>query len=177
MLDVTDPANAKLLNNSAIYLSANMHVKHKGADKTVFVVLQKVYNENNGAKWIFVGVRPNVIYPPQETVPYIIPPTNNEVNFLSLNRLMKTENSSAVWVHFPKEGGGLSELKIAWARNELEFINMDNLNYHILDFDGWIVSVREFVRENENSGWLIDQIIQADIGAKEDYKKLILNIF
>lgn len=53
---------------------------------------------------------------------------------------------------------------------ELHLQQINNITYHFMQLDRWIIAVNYTAREDANSGWLVSQLLPADAAAKRAYR-------
>ncbi len=58
---------------------------------------------------------------------------------------------------------------------EIEFLNVIKIKYHFLLADKWIFTVSDFKREDLNSGWLINHIVQVSPAGMDNYRSKLLS--
>jgi hypothetical protein len=58
---------------------------------------------------------------------------------------------------------------------DIEFLEVIKLKYHFLLADGWIFTVEDFIREELNSGWLINHMERVSSVAMDDYRSKLLS--
>ncbi len=58
---------------------------------------------------------------------------------------------------------------------EIEFLDVIKIKYHFLVAGGWIFTVGNFPREEQNSGWLINDIEKVSSFGMKNYRNKLLS--
>jgi hypothetical protein len=58
---------------------------------------------------------------------------------------------------------------------EIDFLNVSKIKYHFLLADSWIFTVEDFIREDLNSGWLINHLQRSSSLEVENYRNKLLD--
>ena len=130
---------------------------------------------DNGVKWVLLSVKAdflNVLK--QDTVLLrFIPPTSNETNFISLKRAFDDKSYQHYYSYHGYTFDPLSAFLFAVNNGSIQFQYVNEIVYHILDIPGWKIKIKEFNRNTENSGWLIDDIYRIESSFEELLEELI----
>lgn len=153
---------------AAINAAIGLKVSYDGAPDTVVVHLRKSYTADSAAYWHITKVLApqrlageKVYSKNAQAVKRVeLPPNANEVSFLPLLRGLNDYQSLAPFTHC------LECRDIAWQKVENALRNgrlnaeavVSNRIY--LTVGNWDVELSEFIREKENSGWLISDLIE-----------------
>jgi hypothetical protein len=95
-----------------------------------------------------------------------IPPTSNEVNFSHLRIIFEDNNNLPYYLSQFSRGKRMNALIDVAKSDDFKFNYVEKLKYYIFDISGWIIEVSEFIRDNENSGWLISNIWKSNEKAR-----------
>ncbi|MEM9673041.1 MAG: hypothetical protein ACFB15_06595 [Cyclobacteriaceae bacterium] len=97
----------------------------------------------------------------------LLPPNAHGNHFLELRRVFATPEK-----YYDSAQGAdnlMNRLLRLSQQKELVFQGVKDVSYHFLQIDEWIFEVEEFERNEENSGWLISELIKAEASQKEEY--------
>jgi hypothetical protein len=125
-------------------------------------------------KWVINNVKGDLFNFLQDDTVFIrfIPPSSNETDFINLKRALedidhlqgyasKDYNPDYLTVFFYMINSGL-----------VRFEYVEEVIYHIIDLPGWSIKVKEFNRNEMNSGWLISDVVK-NSGDKISYLKTL----
>ena len=169
---------SKTINDSLIIdrLSENIYaftackVKYLGQIRTLYLIL-KTEKIKKGYRWALYDAHADFFPVEDEVIKIIkeakypdilkfIPPTSNEVNFSHLRKVFEDKDNLTLYVMKEGAGNGLNIMIHMVQTGELEFMYVEKLSYFIFDIPGWVIEVKEFIRDTENSGWLINNIAE-----------------
>jgi hypothetical protein len=158
--------------SDSLYSVAVCEVSYKNIPALVQVVL-KQESINKGIAWVISDVSADFIYSKDYNATSLkfIPPTSNEVNYIHLKNIFNNRDSMSNYAYPGYTCNRLSIFFQLIHSGDIQYKNVKSLVYFICDIPGWIIQVREFNREGENSGWLIENIDRTDKPMK-DYMKL-----
>lgn len=150
--------------SNKIIAEAKSTVTYKNSPHEISIYLNQEI-ENKGVKWVMLSVEGEFLDVLKEDTVMLrfIPPTSNETNFISLRRVFADHSSQQYYAYNGFQYDPMSTLFFLINTGEANFEYVNEIVYHILDIPGWEISVKEFVRNTENSGWLIDNISRKDI--------------
>lgn len=153
---------------AAMNATIGLKVSYDGAPDTVVVHLRKSYTADSAAYWHITKVLApqrlagEKVYSKnaQAAKRLELPPNANEVSFLPLLRGLNDYQSLAAFTHC------VECRDTAWQKVENALQNR-RLNAEAVVFNriyltagNWDIELREFIREKENSGWLISNLIE-----------------
>ena len=146
--------------------------KNKSQEIRVFLNQEIV---DNGVKWVILSVKADFlnVLKQDTTLLRFIPPTSNETNFISLKRVFDDANFQHYYAFNGYWYDPLSAFLYALNSGEVKFQYVDEIIYHFVDVPGWEINVKEFMRNTENSGWLIDDISKMENRFEELLEELI----
>lgn len=175
---ILDFANNVIVNNihfdrysAGLYSECLCVFKYKGKQKKITLVLQRELNDKKFYRWAIVAVKglvnENIV---DSNKFYTISPVENEVNFIGLEALLNDNPNHAFGYRSKKTG--LNELSIFLTLiscEQIKFEYVQNQTIHYLDIPGYIITLKEKVADNTNSGWLINKIEKKDDNQKAEY--------
>jgi hypothetical protein len=146
--------------------------------KRELVLVLRVQKEKDGAsKWVIHGVDADFFATPDARDPKAsLNPISHGTDFLGLSKAFTDTENIKSYLPADYQEDQLSKLILELQNKRLSFVQVENISYHLLQINGWIVEVENFQRPEKNSGWLISKLIQADSKAKENYKQQILKL-
>lgn len=153
--------------------------QHKGS-----IILKLYHYENNSSKWQVIGIQEDFLpksgvdgpFPIARDPSRILNPMSHAVEFASLYRAFKDveglPNYFAKEYWTPQMNLFFRELR----KGSLCLEGTEGVNYHLLQIDGWILSLNYYSRNLPNSGILISSLQQADANDKAGFRRKRLNI-
>lgn len=97
----------------------------------------------------------------------LLPPNGHGTNFLELRRIFSNPTQYADPAQ-PSQNAMNQLLQLA-QQGTLVFGGVQEVTYHFLQLNRWIMKVKEFDRTVASHGWLISQLISATTEEKEAY--------
>jgi hypothetical protein len=151
-----------LLNRASdsLYSVAICEITYRNVPTSIKLVL-KQQKINKGLAWVIFDVYADFLYSGDNLFSdstRFIPPTSNEVNFIHLKNLLGKNDSLANYAYPGYTCNRLSIFFHLLHNGEIDYKNVSSIIYFVNEVPGWIFQVREFTREGENSGWLIDDL-------------------
>jgi len=146
--------------------------KNKSQEISIFLNQEIV---DNGVKWVILSVKADFLNVLKQDTALLrfIPPTSNETNFISLKRVFDDANFQHYYTFNGYWYDPLSAFLYALNSGEVKFQYVNEIIYHFVDIPGWEINVKEFIRNTENSGWLIDDISKMENRFEEFLEELI----
>jgi len=110
---------------------------------------------DRSARWVINGVESSLFETNTDSIKkHFIAPNSHETNFINLKKLNESDNDiyylSAPIANTMIFIKGIEQKKI-------QIQNIERVTYQVT-FPGWLVTVDEFTRGSNNSGWLISDI-------------------
>jgi hypothetical protein len=158
--------------------------KYNAAPVLIPVIMKIELAENNGSKWMIVAVGSSALkskivlteMAQGKEKTHIISPTSNGTNFVSLKRAFDDkENLSDYFEEAYLKRSHMLEFYNAIFNREIEFLGVTKIRYHFLLADRWIFTVEQFIREELNSGWLINHIEKVSSVGMDNYRNKLLS--
>jgi hypothetical protein len=178
--DVNAPAKQRKLNfyDQGWYAEVKMEALYKQKPQQLTLILQIEETHPNVSKWVIRGATANFLNltPDRPDSTQIIPPNSHGTDFISVPGNLANANAIAHFVAKEVQADQLSVFLYAVYNRELVLKQATHVTFHFLQLDGWIVRVKEFNRDGENAGWLVDELIPANDMAKRLYTAQKLNI-
>ena len=158
------------LTDTTYVALAHARVAYKGAEHPVTITLRMEPYGQGYYRWAIIGADglfPAILHEANYAQP--VSPTDNELNFMELDSFFKGYGDtlpSYRAIHSPYDQ--LSALMALIQTKRIEWKGVDSVSYCFLSVPGYIFTVKEYVRDSTNAGWLIDNFSKADASAKED---------
>ncbi len=159
-----------------IFAELNCLVSCNNIASDISIVLNQ--EVSTGLKWMICGINKEFInelsknYHPADSnfIPqakydssYYIPPYSNETNFIVLQKLLNRENENSASLNSSFYNPAENNIFYYLISQEIiKFIHVKKISYYIFDIPGWSITVNNFTRNTENSGWLISDIGKAN---------------
>jgi hypothetical protein len=179
--------------NKPIYLKyygddwyAELTCKFKYNTSTILIpVIMKIeMTQNKGSKWMIVAVGSSALkskivvteMTQSKIKTNIISPTSNGTNFVSLKRVFNDkENLSDYFESDYIYDSNMLEFYNAILNGDIDFQDVIKIKYHFLLAGRWIFTVEDFIREELNSGWLINHLEKVSSVEMNDYRSKLLS--
>jgi len=140
------------------------------------MVLQvKDYEPDKRAKWVITGIKAPFLDLQAECADAstLIPPSANEVNFISLSRVMADKENIIAYTDDDYQTDNLSVFLFLVKNGMLTMTKggVGELSYYFAQVPDHIVRVAYRNRADYKSGWLISELIQVKDTEKKEYIK------
>lgn len=143
-----------------IIAEARSRVVYKGATQNISLFLSHEIIGESRIKWVILDVKGEIFNFLKADTSFIrfIPPSSNETDFMNLKRAL--EDISYLQYYAGKEyvPDQLTLFFYMVNTGALKFEYVYEVIYHITDIPGWCLNIREFNRNELNSGWLISNL-------------------
>lgn len=145
----------------------------KPQSATLFLKLQK---EEVGHKWVFSQAyfEPfKLLFSSAESVrgiPPFIHPQSHELDFMNLHKVFLNKQQVELYASKEYQPDHLTLFLYEIKRGNLKFVTVEKVKFHFLQIENWYFELTEFVRNNNNRGWLISQLVKVP----EDKKDVLL---
>ena len=166
------------------YAELTCKFKYNTSTIVIPVTMKIEMTQNKGSKWMIVAVgssnlksRIVVTEMVQSKVKSnIISPTSNGTNFVSLKRAFDDkENLSDYFESAYMKRSNMLEFYNAILNRDIEFLDVIKIKYHFLLAGRWIFTVEDFIREELNSGWLINHMEKVSSVEMDNYRSKLLS--
>jgi hypothetical protein len=166
------------------YAELTCKFKYNNSTIVIPVIMKIEMTQNKGSKWMIVAVGSSSLkskivvteMAQSKVTTNIISPTSNGTNFVSLKRAFDDkENLSDYFESTNLKRSSMLEFYNAILSRDIEFLDVARVKYHFLLADRWIFTVEDFIREELNSGWLINHMERVSPVAMDDYRNKLLS--
>ncbi len=177
-IDSIDTFRPKLLfNDGEWFARARCVGSLKGKEVKFDVFLSVEERKADMYKWVISNVDGAVfdLAPYSEKSRVFLLPNENEMDFMVLPELTKGRDED-ITLYAPKNWriSPLTAFFTLVYYGDLEIEYVEEVTYTFMQVPGYIFTIREFVRDSSNSGWLISEWFKADAVRKELLKKEII---
>lgn len=145
-----------------IVAEAKSRVLLKGAPKNISIFLAQETIGGTRVKWVVLDVKGELFNFLKTDTAFIrfIPPSSNETDFMNLKRAMEDVNYLQYYASKEYSQDNLTLFFYLINTGTLKFEYTEEVLYHILDIPGWCMKIKEFNRNELNSGWLISDLFE-----------------
>lgn len=163
------------LLDSCVYAVANCEIKFEGLSRQIKLILRQELTPENYVRWSLTSVvgllKAGII---KTDKLYRISPVEHEIHFMGLSDILNNNTPKAFGYRNKEHQINQLDVFLTLIQSGLiTFENIDNLTFYCLSIPGFIFSIEEIIRDSENSGWLISELIPA---SSEDKIKFINNL-
>lgn len=162
--------------SSGLWSECKCRFQYKGERRIITIVLQRELYKNGIYRWAVVaikGLKEAGIINTERFYP--ISPVEHETYFLGLQDLFNENPSHAMG--YRSKNVKIDELSVFLFLIQSELLKFDLVEeqiFHCIDVPGFIFSIKEIIRTNQNSGWLINNFYQA---SEEDKISFIQKLY
>jgi len=137
--------------------------KRESVNIILYFQLEK---QNNGYKWVIS----NVYFDRFESLfahlndttnlKYFIHPMSHELDFMNLHKVFKEPENIDYYLEQNYVPDMLALFVLEMKNENLKFVSVNNVKFHIFQVPNWYFEVSFFNRNNVNSGWLISNMLR-----------------
>jgi len=128
----------------------------------------RLEKQNNGYKWVISNVYFNRFESlfthlnDTANLKYFIHPMSHELDFMNLHKVFKEPENIDYYLEQDYAPDMLALFALEMKNENLKFVSVNNVKFHIFQVPNWYFEVSFFNRNNVNSGWLISNIIRVN---------------
>ncbi|MGW8122975.1 hypothetical protein ACV07N_09990 [Roseivirga echinicomitans] len=164
------------LHSKGWFAVVNTTFLYKGQQMPL-VLYMKVQQEGLGYEWVIA----DIAFDPYKTMfdkqrgetKVFLHPMSHELDFMNLRKALLKGGVPESYTPADFEPDLLTVFLYEVKMGILQFQTVNRMNYHFFSIDGWYFSLTNFNRANDNSGWLISDLLQINASQKEDLLKII----
>jgi hypothetical protein len=145
----------------------------KGKSYYVKILLIKQFTDD-ASEWVIYRVSSGLFEINNSEQKKCLPPNSHELNFIELQKASKDLDNLQDYFSMNFKYNQESVFLFLLYSGLIKLGPVKSQVFYILSVDGWAIKVREFNRNTENSGWLIDDLLKNELSV-EKYCDLILN--
>lgn len=157
-----------------IIAEARSSVVFRGTSEKISVFLAQEVVGDNRIKWVILDTRGEIFNFGKTDTAFIrfIPPSSNETDFMNLKRALEDVNYLHYYAARDYNPDNLSLFFYLVNTGALKFEYVNEVIYHITDLPGWSIKIKEFNRNELNSGWLISDLSENSLERYEYIRAL-----
>lgn len=177
---IKEVTGSKITNLSfydkSYYATIDCQVLYKNKREQLTLTLVVEGSPNNGAQWVIKGASAEFLNTKNSSgaknvvARRIIPPTNHEVNFISLLEIFNKEQDLNNYLSESHGPNQLDVLNSLLKNGDIKMLSTTIPTYHFLQIPGWIFTVEFFNRATKNSGLLISNLTKVEQPEINRYK-------
>ena len=150
------------------YAQVNCKASYLAKDTEVLLTLKVEQNKDQSVQWVIVGGHADILKLEKQAEPLALNGNANELNFMRLFIGLEDRQRIADFTAAEYQPDPLSIILFLVQRGDLVLHHTLDVRYHFFQLPGWVFSVREFDRQEYNSGWLIYRLEEANEEKKKE---------
>lgn len=157
-----------------VIAEAKSRVIINGSPQTISIFLNQELIGRDRIKWVILSVKGNLpeIFRTDTTMIRFIPPASNETDFINLRRALEDVNYLHYYAYNGFEPDNLTLFFYYINSGIIKYEYAQEVVYHIISLPGWYIKVKDFNRNELNSGWLITDVERNSLGISDFIKNL-----
>ncbi len=157
-------------HSPGIIAEARSRIVYNGEPKTVSIYLNQEI-ENKGIKWVILSVRGvfDDLFKTDTSVIRFIQPASNETDFINLKRALDDKTFLQYYAYGQFKPDNLSMFFYCINTGVIKYEYAEEVIYHVISIPGWYFRVKDFNRNELNSGWLISDLTKGNF-KPEDFR-------
>lgn len=158
------------------YALAECQVKYKGTSRRAYIVYQVSTSEREGvAKWVICGARaPFLDFSKKVDRRKFLNPISHSTNFIGMKNAIDDRQFLRNYLSDNFKESHLNKFLAEVASGDIQFEQINYLTYHFLSVDGWMFTVKDYLRLGQNAGWLIQSLAKKTKEEKIGYRREVL---
>lgn len=157
-----------------IIAEAVSRVIYKGEPRKISLFLVQETVGKDMVKWVIYSAKGDLldVFEPDTSMIRFIPPSSNETDFMNFRRALEDTAHLSAYARNDFEPDKLTLFFSLVRSGELRFEYVESVIYHVIDIPGWYLKIRDFNRNELNSGWLITDISRNNLDRAEFIRNL-----
>jgi hypothetical protein len=160
---ITEVNEKQLLINShssGIIAEARTRVSYNGKPYTISLFLNQEMVGKTSIKWVLLSAKGEIlnIFKEDTSIVRFIPPSSHETDFINLKRALEDTDHLQDYAFNDFKPDLLTIFFYCIRSGIVKYEYVEDVTYHIIDIPGWYFKVKDFNRNELNSGWLISDI-------------------
>ena len=159
--------------SSGIIAETKSKVSINGKPQIISIFLNQEVSESNRIKWVIISVKgifPEMFKNDSSMIRFI-PPASNETAFLNLKRALEDTGHLQDYAYSGFEPDYLSLFFYCINSGIIKYEYSEEIIYHIISIPGWYFTVKDFNRNEMNSGWLISDLFRNNYNLNDFIRK------
>ncbi|HAM97303.1 MAG TPA: hypothetical protein DCQ26_01725 [Marinilabiliales bacterium] len=161
--EVVDPAAPQFISlfSGQVTAKALVNINYRGKNQNCTIYFLPEVLPDRSAKWVISKVETNCFKTVADSLQkYFIAPNSHETSFINLKRIEDLSNPIYFYPSTVITDTSLLFMTEV-GTNRLTINNIEKVMY-LITFHSWLITVKEFNRTSNNSGWLISNIEKTD---------------
>ncbi|HLP73631.1 MAG TPA: hypothetical protein VK155_12070 [Bacteroidales bacterium] len=156
-------------HSGGIIAEARSRVTFNGKPETISIFLNQEVTGKGGVKWVMLSAGDFLddVFLTDTTMVRFISPNSNETAFLNLGRALEDKGHLQAYAYSGFRPDNLSVFLYLVSTGAIKFEYAEEVVYHIISIPGWYFKVRDFNRNQLNSGWLISDLKKGNYELKD----------
>jgi hypothetical protein len=166
---ITEVNEKQLLINShssGIIAEARTRVSYNGKPYTISLFLNQEMVGKTSIKWVLLSAKGEIL-----NIRFI-PPSSHETDFINLKRALEDTDHLQDYAFNDFKPDLLTIFFFCIRSGIVKYEYVEDVTYHIIDIPGWYFKVKDFNRNELNSGWLISDISKNNLTLPDFVKSL-----
>lgn len=176
--DVTNPKHPVYLNflDKNWYAEVSATFLADGQEVNIIIYL-RLQEENLGSKWIISNVYYSYfphLFPKADTIEkakYFLHPQSHELDFMNLHKALDNPNHIEYYASNDYRPDYLTLFFYQMKKGKLKFKEINSVKFHFLQIKNWYFELSYFNRNDNNSGWLISNLMYIEESKKDELIK------
>jgi hypothetical protein len=174
---ITEVNEKQLLINShssGIIAEARTRVSYNGKPYTISLFLNQEMVGKTSIKWVLLSAKGEIlnIFKEDTSIVRFIPPSSHETDFINLKRALEDTDHLQDYAFNDFKPDLLTIFFFCIRSGIVKYEYVEDVTYHIIDIPGWYFKVKDFNRNELNSGWLISDISKNNLTLPDFVKSL-----
>lgn len=144
-------------HSAGIIAEAKTRILFKGEPHIISLFLNQEAAGKGSYKWVLLSAKGEIfdIFKEDTTMVRFIPPASHETDFINLGRALEDADHLQDYASSNFKPDYLTLFFYSIKSGAIKFDYVEGVVYHIIDIPGWYFKVKDFNRNELNSGWLI----------------------
>jgi len=174
---ISDVTQKQLLINShspGIIAEARARVIYNGQPQIISLFLNQEMVGKTSYKWVLLSAKGDLfdIFKEDTTMVRFIPPTSHETDFINLKRALEDTDHLQDYASNSYYPDYLTLFFYSIKTRAIKYEYVEDVTYHIIDIPGWYFKVKDFNRNELNSGWLITDVKRNSLSLSDFLKEI-----
>lgn len=164
-------------HNKDWFAEVNCTFLYKG-QKANLIIFLRIEKQDQGYKWVFSNVYFNKYEKWFQHVgdtsnnKLILHPMSHELDFMNINKVFRDEENLDYYLERNYQPDFMSIFVEDVKNGNLKFDAVNNVKFHFFQVKGWYFELSYFNRNENNSGWLISNLLNVN---EKEKRELIRN--
>jgi len=156
-----------------IIAEARSRILVNGEPQIMSIFLNQERVGRSMGKWVILSVKGDLpdIFETDTSMIRFIQPTSNETNFMNLRRALEDITHLQYYAYKEYKPDDLTVFFYSVNSGAVKLEYVEEVVYHIISIPGWYFKVKDFNRNELNSGWLISDVARNNLSISDFVKK------